>query len=45
VLSARGVVVKLVYAAELRIDVAAVLAAAADTVLVAKHLRNLVPIW
>jgi hypothetical protein len=38
-------VVKHVEAEELRIVTAAVLAVAADAVLVAHHLRNLVPIW
>jgi hypothetical protein len=41
VLAARGLVVKHVDAAELRIAVAAVLAVAADAVLVAQHLLEL----
>jgi hypothetical protein len=41
VLTARGLVVKYVDAAELHIAVAAVLAAATDTVLVAQHLLKL----
>jgi hypothetical protein len=38
-------VVKQVDAVEVHIVVTAVLAAAADAVLVAHHLQNLVPIW
>jgi integral membrane sensor domain MASE1 len=38
-------VVKHADAAEVRIVVAAVLTAAADAVLIAQHLQNLVPIW
>jgi hypothetical protein len=38
-------VVKHVDAVELRIVVAAILTTAADAVLVAHHLPNLVPIW
>ena len=45
VLAALGLVVKHVDALELRIVVAAVLAAAADAVLAAHRLQDLVPIW
>ena len=44
-LAAQGLVVKHVDAVEVRIVFAAVIAAAADAVLVAHHLPNLVPIW
>ena len=45
VLAARGLLLKHVYAAELRDAVAAVLAVAADAVFVGQHLLNLEPIW
>ena len=45
VLAARGLVVKHVAAAEVRIIVAAVLAAAADAVLVAHHLQKLCAVY
>jgi hypothetical protein len=41
VLTAKGLVVKYVYAVEVRIVIAAILAAAADAVLVAHHLQKL----
>ena len=44
-LAAQGLVVKHVDVVEVRIAVAAVLAAAADAVLVAHHPPNFVPIW